>query len=101
MTTTEYRVPNRTITEIGSGEVSIQIFNGNVSPSHGADVDEVTLRSVMITEQGTDGGLPIVDLRCTNSDGEAVDLTLTGRQILAIGDVIREINTRIHGDARP
>lgn len=84
-----------------STSVSIQIVAGSTAPRLEEGTSELELAAVMITEQGTEQGLPIIDLRCVDQDGKQFLITVTGRLLAGIAAAVRGINTRIHGRPEP
>jgi hypothetical protein len=80
---------------------SISIVPGHRCPRHD-DAATIHLERVVITEQGTEGGLPVVDFLGRNGlTGEPTVLALTGRIVNGISAAVKGVNTRIHGIAEP
>lgn len=78
----------------------IRLVAGTVAPryDHGT---ELALDEVVITEQGTEGRLPIVDLKMRGPDGKVFVLVVTGRILNGISAAVKGVNLRIHGKAEP
>lgn len=83
-----------------SNQISISIVPGNVAPRY-ADAEGLVVDHAAITEQGTESGLPIVDLVCRDGAGATFVVSFTGRIVLALAGAIRGVNTRIHGTPEP
>lgn len=81
----------------------IEIVPGTLAPR--ADVlganSSVHLDKVYITEQGTEGGLPIVDFAFTDHNGKRGFLSLSGRIVNTISAAVKGVNMRIHGVDEP
>jgi hypothetical protein len=83
-----------------SHHVKIEMVAGNVAPRY-TEGAEVGLDKVVITEQGTEARLPIVDFVMCGPDGKMYLLVLTGRIVNAISAAVKGANTRNHGIAEP
>lgn len=114
--------PVSLIENIHLGPVSIDIVPGGLAPRYGTrsnsmstpsgmpiislsyDGDEcgalAAVRRAVITEQGTAGNLPIVDL-IGEVNGKKVVLVISGRLLDSIASALRGVNLRIHGKERP
>jgi hypothetical protein len=90
-----------------SNSVSIRLVPGNVVPrahelgGSGALFEQVKLLEVVITEQGTASGLPIVDFVCEDAEGKTLLFSTTGRLVNGVAAAVKGVNTRIHGIAEP
>ena len=78
----------------------ITIVPGKLAPKYDNGI-ELSLQEVTITEQGTEEGLPIVDLTMRGPDGEFYLLVLTGRIVNGISAAVKGVNERIHGVPQP
>lgn len=72
-----------------------------MAPRFDEATDVLSCTEAVITEQGTTGGLPIVDFRCRDAEGRLHIFMLTGRVVQALGQAIAGVNTRIHGKPNP
>lgn len=79
---------------------SIKFVPGTVAPKY-LDAYELTLEEVVITEQGTESRLPIVDFVTRMPDGKKVVLVLTGRIVSGIAAAVKGVNMRNHGTEDP
>ena len=77
--------------------ISVQLLEGNVAPRYGTDVAELRCDNVVITEQGTQAKLPIVDFQLRDKKGALYYLALTGREINAISAAAMGVIARLHG----
>lgn len=80
-------------------QADIRIIPGRVAPRTNAKPLRCT--GVVVTEQGTEAGLPIVDFMCVDDDGQEYMLMFTGRIVNAISATVRGVNMRIHGMDEP
>lgn len=80
--------------------LKITLVQGDVAPRYGTGM-EVKCEEIVITEQGTQANLPMVDFKLRGPGGHFFLLVLTGRQVNALAAIIKGINTRIHGDPEP
>jgi hypothetical protein len=83
-----------------SHKASIEIVPGTLAPKY-SEGTELKLDKVVITEQGTEARLPLVDIVMRGPDGELFLLVLNGRIVNAISAAIKGINMRNHGVAEP
>lgn len=81
-------------------QVSVELVPGNVAPRYKNRV-ELTCEKVVITEQGTERGLPIVDFVLEGPDGKSYLLVFSGRIVNMIASAVRGINARNHGVEDP
>ena len=82
-------------------ELDVRFVTGSVAPRFDEVTDVLTCIEAVITEQGTNGGLPIVDFRCRDQEGRLHIFMLTGRVVQAVGKAIEGVNMRIHGKPNP
>lgn len=93
--------PVSLIENIHLGPVSIDIVPGGLAPRYGDECGALAaVRRAVITEQGTAGNLPIVDL-IGEVNGKKVVLVISGRLLDSIASALRGVNLRIHGKERP
>lgn len=83
-----------------SNHAKIEVHPGKIAPRH-EKYYELKLEQVDVTENGTQGDLPIVDFVCTLPNGEKALLMLTGRIVNGISAVVRGVNLRNHGVEEP
>jgi hypothetical protein len=83
-----------------SHSLQIELIPGNIAPRYPI-ATEIFCQRVVITEQGTEGGLPIVDFVCQGATDQQFIFTLTGRIVNAIAAAVRGINQRNHGIEEP
>ena len=93
--------PVSLIENIHLGPVIIDIVPGGLAPRYGDECGTLAaVRRAVITEQGTAGNLPIVDL-IGEVNGKKVVLVISGRLLDSIASALRGVNLRIHGKERP
>lgn len=80
--------------------MKIDSVSGSVAPTY-RDAQGLICEQVVITEQGTDGGLPIVDFLTGGPDGMLRVLTVTGRLVNSVSAAVRGVNVRNHGVEEP
>lgn len=78
----------------------IEFVKGDLGPTY-KDAVQAELKKVVVTEKGTNNGLPIVDFVMQLPSGETVLLVLTGRIVNAIAAGVKGANLRNHGVAEP
>lgn len=83
-----------------ANELQIDIVPGSMAPQHDTGV-EIDLESVIITEQGTAGGLPLVDLILRGPNDEKYLAVVTGRIVIGLAAAIKGVNKRVHGKEEP
>jgi len=79
----------------------IKLIPGDQDPKYANFEGELSVKQVNITEQGTVGNLPIVDLVCESPSGEKYLIVITGREANAISAAVKGVNMRNHGVAEP
>ena len=62
---------------------------------------ELEIKKAIITEKGTMGNLPIVDLQLEDEKGNKYFVMATGRIIIGLGDACKGVMQRIHGTDTP
>ena len=82
-------------------QVHIRLIEGNMAPRYDEAGTEMRLEEVVITEQGTQSHLPMLDFKMRGQDGKLYLLVLTGRIVNAISAAVRGVNMRIHGREEP
>jgi hypothetical protein len=84
-----------------SNYAKIELVEGKQAPRYTDGRVEVELEKIVITEQGTESNLPIVDFVMVGPDGKKTLLVLTGRIVNAVAAAIKGVNMRNHGKAEP
>ncbi|MCH9712722.1 MAG: hypothetical protein K0U20_08880 [Proteobacteria bacterium] len=84
-----------------SNTLEIRLINGKDAPRYSADIKKLSIDTLVITEKGTEGDLPIVDLQLTDADGNKFFACVTGRIFLSSAEVIQGVNLRNHGSTNP
>lgn len=79
----------------------IKLVEGKVAPKHFDCKDELILEEVIITEQGTEANLPLVDFVMKAPNGDKFLLVMTGRILNGISAAIKGVNMRNHGVNEP
>ncbi len=80
--------------------LDIQIISGNTAPRYDQG-QELICEGVVITEQGMQSGLPLVDFKLRDKDGNFYLMVMPGRLVNALSAAIKGINKRIHGIEEP
>lgn len=80
--------------------LDIEIVPGKQAPKY-PDAIELACTKVVITEQGTKSGLPIVDFVLKGPGGGEFVLVLTGRLLNMVSAAVRGVNKRNHGVEEP
>lgn len=82
--------------------VNIQFVPGDKAPRYeGSDVTEIKLEDVIITEQATQAGLPLLDVLMRGPDGKRYLMVMTGRIANMISAAVKGANMRNHGNPEP
>lgn len=81
--------------------VSLELIRGSIAPRYPQSIKELTITNVVITEQGTQGGWPIVDLQMVDSNGNEYFAMVTGQIVNTISAAIKGVNVRNHGREEP
>lgn len=82
---------------------SIELVKGNIAPRYSPEICDrkLQLDRVVITENGTEGNLPIVDFVCKDPDGKYYFFAITGRLVNMVSAAIKGVNYRNHGVEEP
>lgn len=80
--------------------LKISLVPGKLAPKYEEVGIELFCQEVVITEQGTEGGLPMVDFKMVGPDGVYL-MVLTGRIVNAISAAVKGVNLRNHGAPEP
>jgi len=78
----------------------IEFVQGDQGP-HYTDTIELALERCVVTEKGTQGGLPIVDFVMKGPAGQKYMFCVTGRMMTMLAAAIKGVNVRNHGVAEP
>lgn len=81
-------------------QVSIELIQGTEAPRYTTE-KELSADKVIITEQGMESGLPLVDIQMTDKDGNKYWVPISGRIMNTISAAIRGVNMRNHGVEEP
>lgn len=78
---------------VSENQISIKRVKGSVAPRKTTEESERHLQcdGVTITEQGTEGGRPIVDFELVGKDGKRYFFALTGRLVNAITAAVGDV----------
>lgn len=79
--------------------LNIEFVQGKNPPQ--IEATRVVCIKVVITEQATQAGLPVVDFVMSDPLGKIIKLTLTGRIITTLAAAIQGVNVRNHGNPDP
>lgn len=80
----------------------IELVRGAVAPRYSPQVwKEVIVTKAIITEQGTEKQLPLVDFQMEDVEGNKYFFMITGRLINALAAAIQGVNQRNHGTSEP
>lgn len=81
-------------------ELQITLVPGSTAPIYDQGT-ELKCKQAVITEQGTEANLPIVDLVCYDASGRQYLIVLSGRIINGLAHAIMGVNMRNHGKREP
>ena len=80
----------------------IELNKGDFAPRYEkSEWGELSIDKAIVTEQGTMGKLPIVDLQLTDEKGKKYFAMITGRLIIGLGDACKGVMLRVHGNETP
>lgn len=83
-------------------KITIRLVPGDVAPRRDPkEITELACEVAVITERGTNGGLPIVDLELTDEHGRKFYAMITGRVLTGIASAVAGVNLRNHGTPVP
>ena len=80
--------------------VKIELIEGKQAPKYDTG-QEIEVQAFVITEQGTQANLPIVDIVMRGKDGAQYVAVISGRLLLGVAAAIRGANKRNHGVEEP
>lgn len=72
-----------------------------IAPRYVNGERQLELVEAVITERGTEAGLPIVDLVLVDADGRRYYTMATGRIFMGVASAIAGVNQRNHGTPNP
>lgn len=81
--------------------LTINLVPGNVAPRYTENDIELTVDNAVITEQGMQSGLPLIDIVLTDANGKKYFTALSGRIVQTLSKAIDGVNIRNHGVADP
>lgn len=82
-------------------QVSIELIQGTEAPRYANGEKELSADKVVITEQGMESGLPLVDIQMTDKEGNKYWVPVSGRIMNTISAAIKGVNMRNHGVEEP
>jgi hypothetical protein len=80
--------------------IVLTIVPGKSAPRY-LKATELNNTEVVITEQATEAGLPIVDFVCRDNTGKLYLLVMSGRLVNMISAAVKGVNVRNHGKEEP
>lgn len=81
-------------------QVSMELIQGSEAPRYTTEI-ELSADKVVITEQGMESNLPLVDIQMADKDGNKYWVPLSGRIINVISSTVKGVNMRNHGVEEP
>ena len=81
--------------------LNIELLPGNTAPRYTSVDVELTVDKVVITEQGMESGLPLIDIVLTDGNGKKHFTALSGRIVQTLSKAIDGVNVRNHGTSNP
>ena len=81
--------------------LNIELLPGNTAPRYTENDVELTVDKAVITEQGMQSGLPLIDIVLTDANGKKYYTALSGRIVQTLGKAIDGVNVRNHGTPNP
>jgi len=88
--------------QLVDGQLDIKLNPGNVAPRYEPDkVKQLQPHTAIITEQGMESGLPLVDIQMKDDQGNDYFFMISGRLINGLSAAIKGCNVRNHGVEEP
>jgi hypothetical protein len=81
--------------------VKIEIVEGKIAPRYPETSKMLQLEKSVITENGMESNLPLVDIVLKDQEGNEFFFMVSGRIINALSAAIKGINLRNHGCEEP
>lgn len=81
-------------------KIDVEVVEGSDAPKY-SEVTQLTCEGVVVTEKGTEQGLPIVDFKMRDKNGKLHLLVLTGRVVNSISGIVKGVNMKNHGTHEP
>ena len=82
--------------------LKIKLNSGDVAPRYEKNIRQLKIDSAVITEQGMESGLPLIDLQLTDAEtGKPYFAVISGRLITSLSAAIQGVNLRNHGKIDP
>lgn len=72
-----------------------------MAPRYGTEDRKLEIVEFIITERGTEAGLPLIDLVMIDDDGRRHYAMATGRILAGLAAAIAGVNQRNHGTPNP
>ena len=83
-------------------KLEIKLIQGDNAPRYDpVTTKQLTVEKAVITEQGMESGLPIVDFQMIDENGNKYFFMITGKLINGLSAAIRGANVRNHGSEEP
>lgn len=85
-----------------SNSIAIKIVEGGVAPRYNPEqTKQLEARVAVITENGMQSGLPVVDIQMVDAEGNEYFFMVTGRIFNSVTDIIKAVNMKNHGAEEP
>jgi hypothetical protein len=82
--------------------LEIKLNPGDMAPRYDpVTTKQLTAHTAIITEQGMESGLPLVDIQMTDDEGNHYFFMIPGRLINGLSAMIKGVNMRNHGTEEP
>lgn len=78
-------------------QLTIELKPGSYVPRYTPKTKELRADKAVITENGMESKLPLVDFQLTDEQGNTYFFALTGRILINLAAAIRGVNLRNHG----
>jgi len=78
-------------------DLKINLLKGNLAPRYTKDTKNLKVEKAVITEQGMQRGLPLVDVQLVDEDGNKYFFCLSGQLFKLLADTVDGVNLRNHG----
>ena len=81
--------------------LKLELNPGTLAPRYGTEVKELKCECAVITENGMESGLPLVDFQLSDVDGNKYFFAISGRIVNSVSAAIKGVNLRNHGVEEP
>ena len=83
-------------------KLDIKLNPGNVAPRYNLEeTKELYPMKAIITENGMESGLPLIDIQMQDKEGNQYFFAISGRLINGLSSAIKRVNVRNHGIEEP